>query len=153
MSDFVIDAPRSDDEREAFARLFMQSLVGNVPSTGEWLDRVRFGVFGQGETRVVREGDALVGGLVLFEFGQFWGGRSIPCAGVSAVAIAPEHRGRGAARALLERSLREAREQGRFVSALYPATQALYRNSATNSRARASCSMRRSKSSRRIHRG
>jgi predicted acetyltransferase len=124
---FIVDAPRSADEWELFARIIMQALVGNVPAGTEWMTNTQRRCFDQGTTRVVREGDRVVGGLVVFDLAQYWGGRSSKCAAVSAVAIAPEHRGKGAARVLLQHSLREARLAGRSIAALYPATQALYR--------------------------
>lgn len=127
MSRFIVDAPRSHDERLAFAHLFMQSLVGNAPAGTEWYERIDRRAFGQGDTWITREGDRVVGGLVVFDLGQHWGGRSLPCAAVSAVAVAPDRRGHGIARQFMTHALRHAREQGRPIAALYPATQGLYR--------------------------
>jgi predicted acetyltransferase len=47
--------------------------------------------------------------------------------GVAAVCVAPEHRSRGAAGAMMRAAVVELREAGVPLSALYPATQAVYR--------------------------
>lgn len=54
-------------------------------------------------------------------------GREIPMAGVAAVAVAPEHRGRGIVRGLLTRILQEMKRTGMATSTLYPSTYTLYR--------------------------
>ncbi|MEU5781660.1 GNAT family N-acetyltransferase [Micromonospora lupini] len=69
----------------------------------------------------------LVGKAVDLSHDQWWSGRSVPAADVAGVAVAPEARGRGVARALLTALLRGARERGAAVSALYPTVAAPYR--------------------------
>ena len=77
--------------------------------------------------RVVRDGARIVGGCGIYRFGQYWGGRCVPLWGIGAVGIAPELRGRGAARILMSEVLREIRAAGVPLSALHPASVALYR--------------------------
>jgi predicted acetyltransferase len=60
-------------------------------------------------------------------FGQFFGGRSVPMAGVHSVSVVPDRRGQGIARELMLRILRAAREQGEVISSLFPAATSLYR--------------------------
>ncbi|CAD5981580.1 GCN5-related N-acetyltransferase [Planktothrix tepida] len=43
--------------------------------------------------------------------GQWWGGKSIPVAGLASVGIAPEYRGGGVALELLRQTLRELYNQ------------------------------------------
>ncbi|MBM0231067.1 GNAT family N-acetyltransferase [Micromonospora sp. STR1_7] len=69
----------------------------------------------------------LVGKAVDLHHEQWWSGRAVPAADVAGVAVAPEARGRGVARALLNTLLRGARERGAAVSALYPTIAAPYR--------------------------
>lgn len=88
-----------------------------------WLERV-----GRENMRVVRDQGRAVGGLGLLPMGQWFGGRAVSMAGVSAVCIAAEHRGRGFARRLIQEAVREMRARGFALSALYPATQPLYRS-------------------------
>jgi predicted acetyltransferase len=47
--------------------------------------------------------------------------------GIAAVGIAPQYRGTGAAIALMQHTLNEIHAKGIAISALYPATQRLYR--------------------------
>ncbi|GAA2191701.1 GNAT family N-acetyltransferase [Micromonospora lupini] len=70
----------------------------------------------------------LVGKAVDLHHDQWWSGRAVPAADVGGVAVAPEARGRGVARALLTALLRGARERGAAVSALYPTVAAPYRS-------------------------
>ncbi|MEU8331822.1 GNAT family N-acetyltransferase [Micromonospora sp. NPDC048839] len=69
----------------------------------------------------------LVGKAVDRHHDQWWSGRAVPAADVAGVAVAPEARGRGVARAMLTALLRGARERGAAVSALYPTVAAPYR--------------------------
>lgn len=77
--------------------------------------------------RVVRENNTVVGGLFILPFGQWWQGHCVPTAGIAAVAVAPHMRGRGVAGTMMRGALREARDQGTPLSALYPASVSLYR--------------------------
>ncbi len=61
-------------------------------------------------------------------FGQFFGGRSVPMGGLSSVAVAPDHRGRGMATRVIREVLRAMHGRGEVISSLYPATTALYRS-------------------------
>ncbi|WP_433123943.1 GNAT family N-acetyltransferase [Micromonospora sp. CA-240977] len=69
----------------------------------------------------------LVGKAVDLHHDQWWSGRAVSAADVAGVAVAPEARGRGVARAMLTGLLRGARERGAAVSALYPTVAAPYR--------------------------
>src|SRR5437868_1367381 len=55
---------------------------------------------------------------------QWWQGRRLAAADIGGVAVLPEARGRGVARAVLSTLLREARERGAAVSSLYPTVAA-----------------------------
>jgi predicted acetyltransferase len=57
---------------------------------------------------------------------QWWGGRRVAAADISAVAVLPESRGAGVARAMLKAALEGAYERGAAVSALYPTASAVY---------------------------
>ncbi len=72
-------------------------------------------------------GEQVVGIAHSIPFGQWLGGRLVPCAGIGGVAVLPEYRGQGVARALMSELLARERGDGMAVSALYPANAALYR--------------------------
>lgn len=73
------------------------------------------------------ENGRLVGKAVDLHHDQWWGGRPVKAADVGGVAVRPEARGSGVARALLTALLAGARERGAAVSALHPTTSAPYR--------------------------
>lgn len=79
------------------------------------------------EMRVADERGELVASLRVRRTGQFFGGRSVPTAGIASVAVAPEARGRRVAEALLVETLRELHAGGVPLSTLYPATVPVYR--------------------------
>jgi predicted acetyltransferase len=74
------------------------------------------------------DGERLVGMVRALPFGQFFGGRSVPMGGISAVAVVPDWRGRGLAGRLLRETLSALRERGECISTLYPAATGLYRS-------------------------
>ena len=110
-----------DDLEEAW-ELDREAFNSPVSHREAWLRRVArepvHGLFADGR---------LAATAAVFGCGQFFGGRSIPMGGISAVAVAPEHRGKGYASRVVEAALRAARERGQAISSLYPATTALYR--------------------------
>jgi predicted acetyltransferase len=74
------------------------------------------------------ESGRLVAVTASHAFGQFFGGRSVPMAGVHSVAVAPDRRGQGLARAVMTPMLHGMRERGEVISSLFPATTRLYRS-------------------------
>jgi predicted N-acetyltransferase YhbS len=70
----------------------------------------------------------LVGKITELPHEHWWGGRRVPAAGVSGVAVRPESRGSGVARTLLGALLQHARERGAAVSTLYPTVSEVYRS-------------------------
>ncbi len=106
----------------AFDRIHSQCF--NLPLDPE---QIYLRCVGVENARVICQDGQLLGGLVLMPMGQWWGGRRVSMTGIASVAIAPEHRGAGAAIALMRETLRELHSQGVPTSMLYAATQRLYR--------------------------
>ncbi|HEX9888162.1 MAG TPA: GNAT family N-acetyltransferase [Nitriliruptorales bacterium] len=80
------------------------------------------------DRRVVAvQGDRVVGHAGAWRFGQFFGGRQVPMAGVAGVVVEAHARGAGAASSMLRRLGERVRDQGDVVAALYPATLVPYR--------------------------
>ena len=76
---------------------------------------------------VACEGRRLLAVARYHRFMQYWLGREVPMAGVAAVAVAPEERGRGVGRMLMTAMLEKIARDGYPLSALYPMTTPLYR--------------------------
>ncbi|WUI03718.1 GNAT family N-acetyltransferase [Spirillospora sp. NBC_00431] len=74
------------------------------------------------------DGGEIVAAGTLFDMTQWWHGRAVSMAGVSAVSVAPERRGQGAGRRLMTGLLERCAGFGHAVSMLYPATTTLYRS-------------------------
>jgi predicted acetyltransferase len=113
-----------DDEREAAWRLNQQAFGGGQADAEPWMAAVV-----PSRTMVVEapEGGGLAATAGRWQLGQFFGGRSVPMAGVAGVAVAPEHRGRGYASALMQSMLPAMRADGEVIATLSPATTRLYR--------------------------
>ncbi len=77
--------------------------------------------------RSIWQGDDMIGGLSILPMGQWWGGQRVPMGGIASVGIAPEHRGKGGAIALMRSAVQELYDRDIPLSVLYPATQRLYR--------------------------
>lgn len=109
-------------ELREFAGIVGRAMFVRIGDVDEWLARE-----GAENVRLIRRGGSLAGGLAVRPMGQWFGGRSVPMTGIRCVAIAPEHRGGGAASVLMQAVMTELYEQGVALSTLYPATQPVYR--------------------------
>jgi len=116
--------PEEGSELEAYTALLGRCFgqTGTLEDTEAWL-----GIQRREDLRTVREGTRVVAALSLVPMGQFFGGRSVRTAGVAGVGIEPDRRGRGLAKDLMQRFLREMRESGYPLSTLYASTYGLYR--------------------------
>lgn len=77
--------------------------------------------------RLLRQDGQVSAGLAIYHMGQCYGDRIVPMAGIAAVGVAPEYRGKGAAYEILSQTIQELYRQRVPISVLYPATQILYR--------------------------
>jgi predicted acetyltransferase len=82
---------------------------------------------GRENLRAVHDAGRLIGGLGFYRTAQWFGGRTIPCAAVAAVGVAPAARGGGAAAFLMGSLLPELHADGVPLATLYASTQRLYR--------------------------
>ncbi|MEB2321333.1 MAG: GNAT family N-acetyltransferase [Sorangiineae bacterium] len=114
--------PGDAETLEAYGDIVALSFGFTGEERAAWADNTRFGAI-----RIAREDGAVLGGSVSIDMGQYFGGARVTLAAISGVVVAPEHRGRGVARALVEAELSRAAEDGVALAALYPTTFALYR--------------------------
>ncbi len=106
------------------ARLITLAFAGTMANSTKWVKEN-----GPHNIRVVRDGKTIPGCLRRIEMGQFFGGKSVSLCGIAGVATAPEARGKGHARRMMEACVREMHEKGEAIGGLYCSTQALYRQS------------------------
>lgn len=113
---------RDDGEIAAFTKIASEALMFPDADLDAWAERE-----GKSLMRVARRNGAVLGGWVAQPMGIFFGGRSISVAAVRVVAVAPEHRSGGVASAMMFECIKEAHRGKVPLSALYPATQPVYR--------------------------
>ncbi|MGD9855985.1 MAG: enhanced intracellular survival protein Eis [Planctomycetaceae bacterium] len=78
--------------------------------------------------RSLHQDGRMVAGLGVYRAEQWFGGRTLPCAAVAAVGVAPEARGTGAAASLMKSLLEELHADGTPLASLFASAQQLYRN-------------------------
>lgn len=117
-------APLAPEDREELLAVEMESF-GFSREVIEFLAAA----YGEERVRTVKAGDTVAGGLITFDARQFFGGNPVPTSCVAAVCTRPEHRGMGAATALLASHLEEQRRAGIPLATLYPSNLPTYRKS------------------------
>jgi predicted acetyltransferase len=72
------------------------------------------------------EDGQIVGGAGAFPFELSVPGGSLPCAGITAVGVHPTHRRRGVLRSMMDTQLRDVRERGEPIAALWASEETIY---------------------------
>ncbi len=114
--------PLRANEIDELNGVLEQALAFPVGSMAGWTEAI-----GHAQMRVVRRAGRPVAGIGIIPMGHYFGGRSIPAGGITAVGVAPDQRGTGVGRWMLEQTLQELHAQGLPIATLYPATTAFYR--------------------------
>jgi predicted acetyltransferase len=118
----TICAPLSDADVQAYATIASAALGFSLAQAAPYFTAV-----GHENLRLAYQGDTVAGGLAAVPMGQWFGGRTLPMAGIAAVAVAPEHRGTGVGSRLMRVTLSDLRDKGFPLAVLYAATQPIYR--------------------------
>jgi predicted acetyltransferase len=74
----------------------------------------------------VLDGGDIVAGAGAFPFGLTVPGGALPCAGVTVVGVLPSHRRRGLLRRMMDVQLRDVRERGEQIAALWASEETIY---------------------------
>lgn len=119
-------APLEDRHAAAATLLGHEAFSGGPRPTGDDLPRElwRKGITWTG---VFDDGDALVAVMRDRHDVSWFGGASVPTAGIAGVSVAPEHRGSGTLRPMMTHALRLAAGRGAAVSTLFPTAMGIYR--------------------------
>jgi predicted acetyltransferase len=112
----------TDKERQQIVRIWRQAFNMSPERAEIYMANNRW----ENVRAVERKGE-VASCLVICDFGQYFGGRSIRSAGIAAVGAAVHHRSKGTTRTLMHEMLREQYERGTPLSTLYPSTRTLYR--------------------------
>ena len=116
------------DDLDALLDLSSRAFGPHAPAQlPGWYAEVRSGIAGR-RWLAAFDGPRLAAAGRYHVMRQCWQGRWQPMAGVASVMVAPEDRGRGTGRALMTALLELIAGRGYRISALYPATSALYRS-------------------------
>jgi len=113
--------PDGAAELREYAQLVAATFAGEIEPMQAWIDSL-----GAQNVRVLRGDGKIDAGLSIYDMGQFFGGRSVPCWGLAGVAIPSHARGRGCGYELMAANLREQVEDGPPLAVLYPASTAFY---------------------------
>ncbi len=113
----------TDADKPALFRMVSLAFGGTMPGVDDWITTA-----GLNNQRVLRsDAGGVASCLLRIEMGQYWGGRSVPMLGVAGVAVAPESRGKGSARRMMQEFVRSAYDEGWPTAALFASTHTLYR--------------------------
>ena len=121
-----------DDDLDALVDLARRAFGPDAVSDGPDAEAQRRASIGAaiagGRVYGAFSGGQMVASASWHDMHQWWHGRSLPMAGVAAVMVAPEFRGRGVGRTLMTEVLDAIARQGYPLSVLYPATTPIYRS-------------------------
>ncbi len=124
MAEISVGPPTDESELRAVANQRQRTYNQTPEQADDWVNDRLSEI---GNVRVVRKDGAVAGGLNLIPMGQWFGGRSVPMAGIGGVGIDPQHRAGGLASILMRSVVEELQTSGCALSALYPATVPVYR--------------------------
>ena len=96
--------PVTEDATEvALQQIISQTFPGLGPDWKTWSGRI-----GRANLGVIRRGEQILGGLAFYKLGQWFGGQTLPMAGIAGVAVEPEYRAAGIAAELIAAVFRES---------------------------------------------
>ncbi|MEM7593439.1 MAG: GNAT family N-acetyltransferase [Cyanobacteria bacterium P01_A01_bin.83] len=116
-----ISTPNSQ-ELEQFGEIDCQCFAYPLSEWQPYLNRI-----GRENFRVIADQGRVIGGLAIYNMGQWFDSKTVSMAGIAAVGVAPEYRGQGVANQLLKQTIQELYSKQIPISVLYPATQIPYR--------------------------
>jgi predicted acetyltransferase len=111
------------EDAEAARRLGMEAfgVPSSPPTRPATIDQPGMSWYGAFES------DQLAGQLIDREYDAYFGGVPLPMCGVAGVTVTAEHRGQGILTPLFASLLRNAKQRGALISALFPSAPRIYR--------------------------
>lgn len=114
--------PLGDGPVDDLASLFNLAFGTKPEFSFEWIEKT-----GRRHYRRVSDGHRTLATIMLLPMGAYFGGQLVSLTGIAGVAVAPEARGKGVARWMMQQAVAEMAASGVAVSGLYSAMHALYR--------------------------
>lgn len=114
----LTDADAAEARRLGFEAFGVPTVPPPELTPGDPPGRAAFGAF---------DGTTLAGKMVDRDFDSYFGGASLPTAGVAGVTVAAEYRGQGVLTPLFAETLSAARARGAVLSTLFPTAPRIYR--------------------------
>ncbi|WP_013321965.1 GNAT family N-acetyltransferase [Gloeothece verrucosa] len=121
-SQFQYTLIRNSTDEQTVVTLVAQCFGASLEESQDYVNNL-----GKESFRILCQDQEVLGSLGIYQMGQWYEGTRVPMAGIAAVGIAPQHRGRGVAYELVRQMVLELYQLKTPISVLYPATQVLYR--------------------------
>ena len=122
MSQNGVFRPFRDEDRSAHDRMMIQAFGENAEAATTYRR-----VIGESQIRMLVDDRRPVATVAYLDMAQYFGGRAVDCTAVASVAVDASHRGKGHSTRLMAEALRELRQRGTPLTALYAATEEVYR--------------------------
>ncbi|MFO0835482.1 MAG: GNAT family N-acetyltransferase [Phycisphaerales bacterium] len=118
----LVDHEASRD-RDAVVRMLQHAFAGDREGIEGWMK-----VGGEANFRTLLDASRPAATLLRIPMGQYFGGRSVKMLGIAGVAVAPEDRGRGYAKRMMQCCVQAAHNEGWPLVGLFASTHSLYRS-------------------------
>lgn len=114
--------PMQARDKDAVTRALGLAFASPPEALRDWMANA-----GEENFRVLSDGAAVYATLLRIPMGQYFAGRSVPMLGIAGVAVAPEHRGGGHAKRMMQEAMVQGASEGWPLAGLYASTHTLYR--------------------------
>ncbi len=119
----TVGPPRDEGDWAAFTAIEGQAFGTSSEATERYIAAVRDGAI----ARFATDGREVVAGALAFPCAQLVGGRPVPAGAVASVCVAPERRGRGLGRRVVQELAVAMGDAGLALSPLWPTSVPFYR--------------------------
>ena len=109
--------------RDAVVRMLQHAFAGDREGIEGWMK-----IGGEANFRTLLDASRPAATLLRIPMGQYFGGRSVKMLGIAGVAVAPEDRGRGYAKRMMQCCVQAAHNEGWPLVGLFASTHSLYRS-------------------------
>lgn len=109
-------------DKDTMSRALALAFASPPEALRDWMANA-----GEENFRVLTDGTTPLATLLRIPMGQYFASKPIPMLGIAGVAVAPEHRGGGHAKKMMQHAMIQAAGEGWPLAGLYASTHTLYR--------------------------